>query len=96
MSARKTREGQWTDASGPAHIPGMRSVLAFGLLIFLAACSGDPRSYGITGPGAQPAPAAPSTPSPDTAPVPGVTTSGTPYGPTPMPSTGGSGFWGYN
>jgi hypothetical protein len=36
----------------------MRSILALGFLIVLAACSGDPKSYGITGPGAQPAPAA--------------------------------------
>jgi hypothetical protein len=35
-----------------------RSILALGLLIVLAACSGDPKSYGITGPGAQPVPAA--------------------------------------
>jgi hypothetical protein len=36
----------------------MRAVLALGLLIALAACSGDPKSFGITGPGIQPVPAA--------------------------------------
>jgi hypothetical protein len=32
----------------------MRAMLALGLLIVLAACSGDPKSFGITGPGIQP------------------------------------------
>jgi hypothetical protein len=32
----------------------MRAIFALGLLIILAACSGDPKSYGITGPGTQP------------------------------------------
>jgi hypothetical protein len=36
----------------------MRAILALGLLIALAACSGDPKSFGITGPGPQPVPAA--------------------------------------
>jgi len=36
----------------------MRAILALGLLIVLTACSGDPKSFGITGPGAQPTPAA--------------------------------------
>jgi hypothetical protein len=36
----------------------MRAILALGLLIVLAACSGDPKSFGITGPGNQPTPAA--------------------------------------
>jgi hypothetical protein len=36
----------------------MRAILALGLLIALAACSGDPKSFGITGPGTQPVPAA--------------------------------------
>jgi hypothetical protein len=36
----------------------MRAVLALGLLIALAVCSGDPKSFGITGPGIQPVPAA--------------------------------------
>jgi hypothetical protein len=76
----------------------MRTVSALGLLILLAACSGDPASYGITGPGTQPPPAAASVTvqSPDTSPTPGVPTTGTPYGPSNAPSTGGSGFWGYN
>jgi hypothetical protein len=36
----------------------MRAILALGLLIVLAACSGDPKSYGITGPGVRPVPVA--------------------------------------
>jgi hypothetical protein len=36
----------------------MRAILVLGLLIVLAACSGDPKSFGITGPGTQPVPAA--------------------------------------
>jgi hypothetical protein len=36
----------------------MRAILALGLLIALAACSGDPKSFGITGPGTHPVPAA--------------------------------------
>jgi hypothetical protein len=76
----------------------MRSVFALGLLTFLAACSGDPRAYGITGPGAPAAaPIAPPPEStPDTVAVPGVSTTGPTYGPTTAPSTGNSGFWGYN
>jgi hypothetical protein len=74
----------------------MRSVAVFGLVLLVAACSGDPRSYGITGPGTQPAPVAPSGPVPDTAPIPGVSTTGSSFGPTNAPSTGSSGFWGYN
>ncbi len=83
--------------AGPAQHRGMRAVLAIFLLIGLTACSGDPRSYGITGPGAQP-PAAPSAEiAPEEAsPVPGVSNSGTSYGPATQPTTGGSGFWGYN
>jgi hypothetical protein len=75
----------------------MRSVFAFGLLIFLAACSGDPRSFGITGPGNQPEPAPPAEgPTPDSVAVPGVTIIGPTYGTTGGPSSGSSGFWGYN
>jgi hypothetical protein len=79
------------------HTPPMRSLLVFGLLFALAACSGDPRSFGITGPGppqavAQPDPAQTG----GTSSAPGVPTSGTYYGPTNAPVTGSSGFWGYN
>jgi hypothetical protein len=74
----------------------MRAVLVLGVLILLAACAGDPRSYGITGPGPVPAPVAPAAIEPDTAPRPGITTTGPTYGPTNGPSNGNSGFWGYN
>ncbi len=75
----------------------MRTLPVLGLLFALAACSGDPRAFGITGPGtAQPAPVAPAIESPDTAPTPGVSTTGTSYGPSNGPTTGSSGFWGYN
>jgi hypothetical protein len=74
---------------------GMRWVIGLGLLFVLAACSGDPRSYGITGPGAQPAPVAAPAGAEDT-PSPGVTTTGTSFGPSTGATTGASGFWGYN
>jgi multidrug efflux pump subunit AcrA (membrane-fusion protein) len=75
----------------------MRMVFAFGLLIVLAGCSGGPAAYGITGPAAtQPVVAAQPAETPDTAPVPGVSTSGTSFGPSTGPATGNSGFWGYN
>lgn len=74
----------------------MRAILAFGLLIALTACSGDPRSYGITGPGPRAVPAPPQGVLPDAPPPPGVPTSGTYYGPTNAPLTGDTGFWGYN
>jgi hypothetical protein len=75
----------------------MRALVALGFLMFLAACSGNPQSYGITGPGSQPEPVAQSPETtPDTAPTPGVTTTGPMYGPSSVPSNGNSGFWGYN
>jgi hypothetical protein len=75
----------------------MRALIALGLLTVLAACSGDPRTYGITGPGAQPAPVVHHVvDEPDSSPTPGVTTTGTSYGPSTGPATGTSGFWGYN
>ena len=67
---------------GPAQSAGMCKVLALGLLSFLAACSGDPRSFGITGPGAGPPPVAPPVASPDTAPAPAVSMTGPTYGPS--------------
>ena len=79
----------------------MRTVFAFGLLLCLAACSGDPRSYGITGPGTNTHTDAPSMPGTD--PVagdndtaPGVSTSGSSYGPTNGPIRGRTGYYGYN
>ncbi len=75
----------------------MRALSALALLIVLTGCSGDPRSYGITGPGTAPAPviASPAE-TPDAAPMPGVSTTGSSYGPNSRPNTGTSGFWGYN
>jgi hypothetical protein len=61
------------------------------VLLGLAACSGNPRDYGITGPG--------STPSlqPDTTlGMPGVPDASTVYGPSLEPTTGSGRFWGYN
>jgi hypothetical protein len=76
----------------------MRALVVFFFLSLLTACSGDPRSFGITGPGAPPAPAAaaPATDEPDAAAAPGVSTSGSYYGPTNRPTTGTGNFWGYN
>jgi hypothetical protein len=73
----------------------MRATLVLGSILLLTACSGDPRSYGITGPGAPRALAPSPQASADTAPTPGVPTLGY-YGPTRGPSAGDSGFWGYN
>jgi hypothetical protein len=75
----------------------MRAVLVMGLLISLAACSGDPKSYGITGPGQQPiAPVAP-TPDPNGSTVtPGVPTPGSYYGSSIGPIPSNSGYYGYN
>jgi hypothetical protein len=74
----------------------MRLVFALSSLIVLAACSGDPKSWGLTGPGPQQAPPEAPVAAPDTSPTPGVTTTGPTYGPTFGPTGGNNGFWGYN
>jgi hypothetical protein len=74
----------------------MRLLLTLGFLSLLSACSGDPRSYGITGPGTSaPPPPVAVGPEAEPSPTPGVST-GASYGPTSGPSSGASGFWGYN
>jgi hypothetical protein len=61
----------------------------------LAACSSDPRSFGITGPGVHTV-AEPQA-DPGNGYSAGVPQSGTTYGPTyGGPSGGSTGFWGYN
>jgi hypothetical protein len=77
-------------------IGAMRALFGLIGLFALAACSGDPRSLGITGPGTPTAPADSAPAGLDSTPAPGAPTSGTYYGPTNRPVTGGSGFWGYN
>jgi hypothetical protein len=79
-----------------AHNAAMRVVLVLGFLSLLAACSGDPKSYGITGPGPQAAPVAPAVDQEQSNPVPGVSTSGSYYGPSNGPIKSNSGFFGYN
>ena len=64
------------------------------LLLCLAACSGDPRAYGITGPGVPPSP--PVQPDDSALGQPGIPDSSTVYGPSVTPSTGPNKFWGYN
>jgi hypothetical protein len=64
------------------------------LLLCLAACSGDPRAYGITGPGRPPQP--PVQPDDATLTQPGLPNSGSAYGPSVNPSTGNGRFWGYD
>jgi hypothetical protein len=64
------------------------------LLLCLAACSGDPRSYGITGPGSPAQP--PEQPDDATVGQPGLPNSGTLYGPSVVPNTGTGRYWGYN
>jgi hypothetical protein len=64
------------------------------LLLCLAACSGNPHAYGITGPVKQEQPPE----QPDDADVgsPGIPASGTPYSTGVTPTTGATRFWGYN
>jgi hypothetical protein len=74
------------------HYRRMRMVLTL-LLLALAACSGNPSAYGITGP------ARPSGPQPtDDAVIsaPGIPDGSTVVGPSMTPSTGSGRFWGYN
>ncbi len=71
------------------------SVLLIALL-GLAGCSGDPKVLGITGPGPQPAPTAPSESLDSGTGSPGVSTSGSYYGPSVGPIKSNSGFYGYN
>jgi hypothetical protein len=77
------------------HIAAMRPHLILLATLALAACSGDPRSLGITGPGTTPAASAEPA-GMDSTPSPGAPSTGTYYGPTNRPVTGASGFWGYN
>jgi hypothetical protein len=72
----------------------MRTIGTLGLLLLLAGCVGDPKSLGITGPGARPVPQ----PEADTGNSyqMGSPQTGTGYGPSYGQSTGSSGFWGYN
>jgi len=77
----------------------MRAVLVLGLLISVTACSGDPKSYGITGPGQHPVtPGVGSIANPDssTTPTPGVPTPDSYYGSSIGPIPSSSGFYGYN
>jgi len=75
----------------------MRAALAFSAMILLAACSGDPKSYGITGPGQQtPAPVVSPLDSNASTPTPGVPTAGSYYGSSIGPIPTNSGFFGYN
>lgn len=74
----------------------MRIISVIALNLLLAACSGGPQSLGITGPG-KPTPITPPTEDPTNAMgTPAVQTGGTSYGGNAGPTTGGSGFWGYN
>jgi hypothetical protein len=69
-------------------------IIAILSVLCLAACSGDPRSYGITGPGKPQAP--PEQPDDSSVGRPGIPDSGTVYGPSVVPSTGSNRYWGYN
>nr|WP_294502526.1 hypothetical protein [uncultured Rhodopila sp.] len=74
----------------------MRNVVLIIALIGLTACSADPKALGITGPGPQAAPVAPSTNEDTGNPIPGVSTSGSYYGPSIGPIQSNTGFYGYN
>jgi len=80
-----------TAKAGRQYVP-MRLALVL-LPLCLAACSGDPSAYGITGPGAPPKP--PAQPDDATLTQPGLPSSGSAYGPSVNPSTGYGRFWGY-
>jgi hypothetical protein len=66
----------------------------------LAACSGGPQAWGITGPGQSPLPTATpnaaASPVPDASPEPGTPNTGTAYGPNNGPTSGSGNFYGYN
>jgi len=70
----------------------MRASAALVLMLGLSACSGDPASYGITGPGMQPVPG----PSGTTVDAPAIPNTGSTYGPSVVPSTGNGNYWNYN
>jgi len=74
----------------------MRNSVLLIALIGLSACSADPKALGITGPGPQAAPVAPNPNEDNEAPTPGVSTSGSYYGPSIGPIKSNSGFYGYN
>jgi hypothetical protein len=84
-------------ATGQAHIGAMRCTILFALLLPLAACATGPSALGITGPqGGPPASAAEPPPSSDPFDNPDTLQSGSRYGPSYGPSSGGGHFWGYN
>ncbi len=68
------------------------------VLLALAACAGDPRSLGITGPGKAPASATVDTPGaglPGTD-MPDPLQSGSRFAPSVVPTTSGGRYWGYD
>lgn len=81
----------------------MRKLRLALILLPLAGCGADPQALGITGPQGttnHPSGAAAQTsvdtPSNDPLDNPDILQSGGRYGPSYTPSTGSSGFWGYN
>ena len=73
----------------------MRAIGMLGLLLLLAGCADDPKSLGITGPGPQTVPKPPE----DTGNSyqMGAPTTSNGYAPSYNgPTTGPTGFWGYN
>jgi len=75
----------------------MRYFALIVLFLPLAACAGGPQALGITGPnGGKAAPAAAPPPAGDPFDNPESLQSGTRYGPSYAPSSGGGHFWGYN
>lgn len=84
-------------AADPQYSP-MTRIAALLLALLLPACSATPQSLGLTGPQGE-APAAPSfsdrTGDSTNGPL-GTPTTGTFYGPNNGPTSGGSGYYGYN
>lgn len=70
----------------------MRFII-FSLLLFLAACGADPKSFGITG-SSMPMP--PDDPGEAQTGIHGAPITGTQYAPSMPANTGAGKFWGYN
>ena len=74
----------------------MHKFVLFIALLGLSGCSADPKALGITGPGPQAVPVVRDPGQDADSPMPGVSTSGSQYGPSIGPINSNSGFFGYN
>jgi hypothetical protein len=96
---RAARTERLSRAAGTAQIGAMRRrllVLALVPLLPLAACAGGPQGLGITGPQGHPTAVEAPPPAADPLDAPDLLQSGSRYGPSTTPTTGGGHFWGYD